>query len=59
MRFSPSGFLKFALLLFLATVCLHAQTFRGGVNGTVTDPSGSSGCRGECGGDELRNGRVL
>src|ERR1700679_2792959 len=41
MRFSPFGFLKFALFLFLATMCLHAQTFRGGVNGTVTDPSGA------------------
>src|ERR1700679_2360213 len=41
MRFSPFGFLKFALFLFLATMCLHAQTFRGSINGTVTDPSGA------------------
>ena len=28
-------------LLLLTTALLHAQTFRGGVNGTVTDPSGA------------------
>ena len=29
------------LLLTLGAACLHAQTFRGGINGTVTDQSGS------------------
>ena len=29
------------LLLTLGVACLHAQTFRGGINGTVTDQSGS------------------
>jgi outer membrane receptor protein involved in Fe transport len=29
------------LLLTMGAACLHAQTFRGGINGTVTDQSGS------------------
>src|SRR5450432_3425562 len=29
------------LLLLLSAVALHAQTFRGGINGTVTDQSGA------------------
>jgi Carboxypeptidase regulatory-like domain/TonB dependent receptor len=42
MRFSASGnFFRSALFLLLATLTLQAQTFRGGINGTVTDPSGA------------------
>ena len=29
------------LLLLLSAVALHAQTFRGGINGTITDQSGA------------------
>ena len=29
------------LLFLMSAVALHAQTFRGGINGTVTDPSGA------------------
>src|ERR1700759_5738014 len=29
------------LLLLLSALVLHAQTFRGGVNGTITDQSGA------------------
>jgi hypothetical protein len=31
----------FLLVLLLATVSLHAQNFRGAINGTVSDPSGA------------------
>jgi hypothetical protein len=39
--FSVSGFLAY-LLLTLGAASLHAQTFRGGINGTVTDQSGAA-----------------
>ena len=35
------GVLQSLLPLLLATVCLHAQTFRGAINGSVADPSGA------------------
>jgi hypothetical protein len=42
MRISLSGIVSgLALVLLLASLTLHGQTFRGGINGTVTDPSGA------------------
>jgi len=41
MRSFASHYLRLALIVAVATLSLHAQTFRGGINGTVTDPSGA------------------
>lgn len=41
MRFPASGPMRLAWLFLVSALALHAQTFRGGINGTVTDPSGA------------------
>ena len=41
MRFSALRNVAVTLLLIFAGAFLHAQNFRGGINGTVTDPSGA------------------
>jgi hypothetical protein len=42
MRFSASGFFfKVIVFVFFAAISLHAQNFRGGINGAITDPSGA------------------
>ncbi len=41
MRFSALRIVAVSLLLVFAGAWLHAQNFRGGINGTVTDPSGA------------------
>jgi outer membrane receptor protein involved in Fe transport len=41
MKSFASRYLGIALFALIATLPLHAQTFRGGINGTVTDPSGA------------------
>ncbi len=41
MKSFASRYLGIALFALIATLSLDAQTFRGGINGTVTDPSGA------------------
>jgi hypothetical protein len=41
-RFSSRAFLVFALLLQFSAPAAFAQTFRGAINGSITDPSGAA-----------------